>query len=33
MDFSQIKSIGVPSDDKTLFIVAGTKLFKFPVTP
>jgi hypothetical protein len=33
MNFGQIKSIGVPSDGKTLYVLAGTQLFKFPVTP
>jgi hypothetical protein len=33
MDLSQVKSIGVPPDGKTLYVLAGTQLYKFPVTP
>lgn len=33
MDLRQIKSIGVPPTGKTLFVLSGTTLYSFPVTP
>ncbi|MGH2441966.1 MAG: hypothetical protein ACRDFX_02235, partial [Chloroflexota bacterium] len=33
MNFKQIKGIAVPPDGKTLYVLAGTQLYSFPVAP
>jgi hypothetical protein len=33
MNLSRVKSVAVPSDEKAIFALIGTQVFRFPVTP